>query len=305
MTIQIEQGIRDDHHLVSPTAKLVAYWRAESGIPYSREISKLVNAEATTRELLGDDLEKMAGFGVSYMEARYKALDRGLKETGYKNILELAVGILPRGLIQTADPSTIYVGTDLPEMLSETEKIMNQIQKKEELNRKNLFFRPANAIKLSELEVAAELFGNQPFNICNEGLLMYLTRDEQVVLAKNIYSLLSKNGGSWITPDITDKLSRARRMELVGADYKDVSQRALASISKSTGRSMFGGAFENPEEVDQFFNDLGFTVEKTPMYDGSYELFGLKQLPEGKFKEDMTNMLTSQKVLVMTPKKSN
>ena len=63
---------RKDHHLISPTAKLVAHLRAESDIPFSVQIDQLTEAGKTTKELFGDD--ESLGWMASMLEMRYKSL---------------------------------------------------------------------------------------------------------------------------------------------------------------------------------------------------------------------------------------
>ncbi len=297
-----QPNIRKDHDLVSPTAKLVAYWRGLSEIPYAKKISEYVNAERTARELLGTDVDKVSKFGIAFIESRYRALDKGLATTGIGNILELAVGVLPRGLINTREkPSTIYVGTDLPEMLTESEKIMRRIITEEKVPRSNLHFIPANAINLKELKKATKPFGKEPFNVANEGLLMYLTRDEQTLVSQNIHTILSKNGGSWVTPDTMDKESRQRRLATMGDEFKEIAQKAMGSLLRTTGRNVMDSSFDSTAQVDEFFGSLGFKVRRIPFYEQGDKIPSLKGM-SSKLREDMTRMLKEQQVVIMTPK---
>ena len=41
---------------ISPTAKLVAFWRSTSDIPYSQKISDAVNAKKASEEMIGKDI---------------------------------------------------------------------------------------------------------------------------------------------------------------------------------------------------------------------------------------------------------
>lgn len=89
---------RNDHNRISPTAKITAYWRSLSGIPYSKEIAEAVGAKETARETIGDTIVMMGNISPAMFEARYKSINRGLAKCGITNVMELACGLSPRGL---------------------------------------------------------------------------------------------------------------------------------------------------------------------------------------------------------------
>lgn len=68
---------REDHHLISPTAKLVAHLRAGTDIPYSKEIDEICEAGKTTEELFGK--KEVLGWMSAMLELRYKSLSELLK----------------------------------------------------------------------------------------------------------------------------------------------------------------------------------------------------------------------------------
>ena len=87
-----------EHNKISPTAKISGYWRSLSDIPFSKEIADSIEAEKTARQILGDRFSMLLNFTPPIMEARYKAIDFGLKKYNVENVLELAAGLSPRGL---------------------------------------------------------------------------------------------------------------------------------------------------------------------------------------------------------------
>ena len=110
-----------DHAKISLTAKLTAYLRGFSDIPYAAEASELVHArEAFDQLLRGDDLtrEDLTWYA-PVLEARAKSLDEMIRRSGVRQVLELASGLSLRGLAMTAIPNLVYVETDLPDMIAQ------------------------------------------------------------------------------------------------------------------------------------------------------------------------------------------
>ena len=54
-----DKNIRIDFSRISPTAKIPAYWRSFSDIPYSREIAEAVDAETTAKDMIGNRPQAM------------------------------------------------------------------------------------------------------------------------------------------------------------------------------------------------------------------------------------------------------
>lgn len=291
-----------DHYLISPTAKLTAYARARSDIPYSKEISDLVGAEATTKAMMGGDFDTVNYFMSTMTESRYKGLDRELARTGYKNVLEIAAGLLPRGLIMTADPQVKYVATDLPDMLRESEAVIREIMKKEGLQRPNLTFRPANVLDIRQLGEAIKPFNGEPFAVVCEGLITYLRRDERTAAAKNIHTLISNNRGLWITTDIVDKASRVKQASAFSPEFVEMLKTIRERIARQTGRLMSENYFVDQKEAENFFGEIGFDFERSPYYDGSYFFSSLLKIPDLKLRENLRLSFADRQVWVLRPR---
>jgi len=297
---------REDHHLISPTAKLVAYARTKSDIPYSQEISDAVGAESVSDVfsdgLLKEQLPKMLYYLSTMTEARYKAIDREIQKTGLKNVLELAAGVLPRGLIMTEDSSVKYVATDLAQMIEESETVLSGILEKRGQQRPNLYFKEVNALNLDQLLDAVKPFGNEPFVISCEGLVPYLTRDEQKILAGNIVKLLSRNGGVWITSDIVDRENRKKTIAAFGEGFGEILKSIMAKIVQTTNSDTTENSFETPAEAEAFFGGLGFKIEKTPFYDDSYAFSSLNIIPDAQIRADVADSFRQKYIWRMSVK---
>ena len=115
-----------DHDRISPTAKITAYWRSLTDIPFSREIAEAVHAEEAARAMLGDRIVQMATLSPSIFEVRYKSIDRALVHRGLASVMEVACGLSARCFSVTAGGG-VYVGVDLPDMLAESVSVLTPI----------------------------------------------------------------------------------------------------------------------------------------------------------------------------------
>jgi len=243
---------------INPTAKMVAYLRGFTDIPYAKEIAVESGAEKTFKELAGESAESMVRF-VPFWEARYKVTNRILVEYGMTQILEIAAGLSPRGLAMTENSDVVYVVSDLPQILEEEKEIAETILAKSNSRRPNLHFQAANALNMESLSRAIVAFKNdRPVAIITEGLLSYLNRREQEVLAGNIHEVLRKYDGLWIATEVH---TRQYWQKISKIDEKLVRKR-LSAISSSTGSDIESNVFADENDIKQFFGEAGFRIEE-------------------------------------------
>jgi len=129
----------------------VAYVRGFSDIPYTKELSELVNAQSVVETLLGQKLEQGAEIAV-LIESRYRAIDRAFVNLHPKNncrqVIEIASGLLPRGMIISQDPEVTFIETDLPTMTDRKTSLVKALIG----DRSNLHFLPVDiAAKSNQL----------------------------------------------------------------------------------------------------------------------------------------------------------
>src|SRR6185295_3546632 len=148
---------------ISATAKLSAYYRQFSDIPFAAEVATLIGADDTVGQITRDhglEPEKLT-FYAPMFEARYKSITQLIRTSGASQVLELASGYSFRGLDVTRDNSLCYVETDLPDV--------------EQL-------RAATAV----------LDRSRSLLVLCEGLIGYLTREETGRVADNVRRLIDE-----------------------------------------------------------------------------------------------------------------
>jgi O-methyltransferase involved in polyketide biosynthesis len=248
-----------DYDLVSPTALLVAYLRALSGIPYCREIALHCDAEQVTREFMGGDFGMIEMFR-AHVELRFKALSQAIEAQVPSHVLELASGVAPRGLIMSEDPKCTYVETDLCGMLHQKKLIVESMIELSE--RSNYLLKPLDATSADCFENISGLFNHNKLVVANEGLLMYLSLNRKTAVAQSIYRLLRLRGGVWLTPDISTE-AEVSTMEAAAPGIK----RILEKVRGITKCDFAKNCYRDNDDATAAFQSQGFTVERIRMVD--------------------------------------
>jgi O-methyltransferase involved in polyketide biosynthesis len=241
---------------ISPTALLTAYVRQFSNIPYTKEVAELSQAIDTIKQYQSEGQEQEQAIVVAALiEARYKAIDQVIGLFGGKQILELASGLLPRGMIWSQNPDITFIESDLPGMIHRKQQLVQQLLDV----RPNLHFSAIDATQRpNPLPLPIAYFHpEKPVTIACEGLLMYLTFPEKQQVFANVREILQIYGGVWITSDFTTK-EGAGQLRQSEPGLRQVNQ----NISSFTGRSFTETAFNNLEDAKQFALEQGFRVEE-------------------------------------------
>lgn len=98
---------------ISPTAMLVTYARQFSDIPFTTELAQLINIPAVFEQFAIDRQEDILLLAALF-EAHYKAVNSAIARSESKQIVELASGLLPRGMVMSQHSDMTFVESDLP-----------------------------------------------------------------------------------------------------------------------------------------------------------------------------------------------
>jgi O-methyltransferase involved in polyketide biosynthesis len=238
---------------ISLTAKLTAYMRRYSDIPFAQDVAQHLRAQEAFEKLLQDSQmrpEDLLWYAPIF-EVRYKSVTGMIRKSGARQVLELASGVALRGLAMTRDPTIAYVETDLEELTQAKAALISGIRRQcDSAMGGNLRLVAANALDGHQLQAAVENFRrDQPIVVVNEGLFQYLSASEMATVARNIRDLLAEFSGVWITPDFSLK-----------EEVKDVSEqqrRFREIVAAATDRKLYNNAFENEEQLLAFIDGLG------------------------------------------------
>lgn len=278
---------------ISSTAETIAFLRAGAGIPYADALASLSKAETATvafyrRPDFEIDLERMRKMG-SWAALRLHAVIEATRRAGARNILELASGFSPAGLISSEDPRIRYLESDLKPVIQRKRKMAREILGGQ---RKNLGFMTINALVGGDLERAVRAFfpKEETLTITHEGFLQYLTHEEKRQLSEKIAKVLRERKGTWVTSDIV------LQEHFVGAfNTTPYARRIREILAENTGRDMAQLAFASFDEAEEMFQNAGFRVEKYLQLDLAAGLLSQEVLAKHRH-------LKHQQVWVMRPK---
>jgi O-methyltransferase involved in polyketide biosynthesis len=248
-----------DFSLISPSARSLLLLKGLTTIPYARQAAELIMLpEKYEPDFTNKDFAFWAR--VLHFENRYAMINQLLSDLSTKNILELSGGFSFRGLDSVSHSAVHYIDTDLPEVIDLKKRLVQKLTERQPAAKGELELLPLNALDEYEFNKVVSHFNNEPITIVNEGLLVYLNKEEKLRLCSTIRGVLKKRGGCWITADIYIKFNKETRM----FQPDDKLQRFFDQHHIEENK------FVSFEEAEDFFRKAGFVVEKEakPDYPG-------------------------------------
>lgn len=250
------------------TAKFTLTMLAETGVSEASQYLRILGfSDREEKYGIPEDADATKKINYIALEARYKFLNRIIEEEGYSNVLDLACGFSPRGLLMERK-GVNYVGGDLPA----TVKLLTDAGSK-------VNYKTVDVTNPSMISDAAASFEG-PIAIITEGLFMYLSRNETAQFLNGIRSVLKRNGGCFYTPDFSSKsifynvaaqaYGREKAIEIL-TKYRDT----LNSTSQSSISDTLVGRDVAKEEQLAFFNKHGFVVEEIPFLTAATDINSL------------------------------
>ncbi len=242
-----------DHSKVAPTAWGVSYLRTFSDIPLSQEFFDALNGHLQAQGQSDIATRASRDHLAPQLEARYKLVDNLILEVGNSQVVELASGVATHGInLSRSDPSLSYVEVDLPDVVKEKRAIIEEVGVAVPAN---LTIVEGDALSEDDVRKAIAGFdAAKPLTVVNEGLMRYLTFDEKTVLAQTVHKLLSEYGGVWVNPDISLRQALAREDAVASGHTQGLKQTTGIDIDKNV--------FEDEQHAKEFFEALGFAVER-------------------------------------------
>jgi len=238
-----------DYSSISPSAKSLLIIKGLTNIPYAKEAAALMPQRSDS--VLDTTSRDLSFWGrVAHFEIRYWSIDQLLAGTGITNILELSSGYSFRGLDMATREKVHYIDTDLPEVIALKQEFNNSLQQGELKGKLELL--PLNALDEEALDAVVSRFGEGPVAIVNEGLLMYLNKEEKQRLCGYIHKALKQHGGYWITADVY-----VRRPEFNAELMRNEREKQFFE-QHNVEENKFGSF----EEAKAFFEQMGFEIVK-------------------------------------------
>jgi len=272
-----------DYEEITSTAIVTAYPRIFTDILYEKEIYKWLSNHCNEEVSLNKNL-------APNIEARYKLTNKILDNSGIKQVLELAAGYTSRGLIYSSKGYN-YVEMDLGKVVHNKINVVHDVYGDIP---ESLKIISGNALRYSDYLRVSEYFdNNDKVAVINEGLFRYLTFEEKRVVAENVYTLLKKHGGIWITCDVTPKKFIQTQNKAIPQFNKD--------LSTITSRNNLNDRFENIEHIKEFFGKIGFEIAEVHRFSEMKEdLYSINH--HNIYDENIEHLLEDAIVVVMKVK---
>ena len=250
------------------TAKLAAYYRQFTDIPFAAEAAGRIDAADAFEQLVRDHglNREQLSFYAPMFEARYKSITELIRKSGATQVLELASGYSLRGLDLTRHGAIRYVETDLAAVVETKRALLDDLRARHGIAKSpQHFLTVADALDTAQLRAAAAVLDPaQPVIVLCEGLILYLTKAETERLAENVHALLDDFGGSWMTPDFV--------LTAESPELPPERARLREAITGITQRQLDASSFEDAAALAAFLRRVGFEavvrrqVDETPAF---------------------------------------
>ena len=194
------------------------------------------------------------------IEARYAAVSRLLKESGYKSMLDIASGYTPRALMCQKE-GIDYVGFDLPAVVDKMAPLAAQLMD----TTKHPVYVTGDATNAMSLKKAADLLTGELFITC-EGLLIYLNKSELEQMIQGIRQVLLEHGGAWYSSDLEVLYDQFSAVAINKPDVLERWNKIVNAMKEESTVNFFAESFQTLEEKIAFFEARGLRVERVPFY---------------------------------------
>jgi hypothetical protein len=114
---------------------------------------------------------------------------------------------------------------------------------------------------------ASNLGARKSVVVINEGLMDYLSMEEQAACAENVRRILQMYGGQWVTTDIWDEECNERFAAAADSEIRSLLERTSKRLSSLTGRVSKQSCFPDVSSAMRFFHNCGFKMEKHSVVD--------------------------------------
>lgn len=278
---------------VTLTAKGVAYIKSFSNIYLAKKISKLVGGKEANRIIMGDDFKIIESL-IPIIELRHKSIHRAIEIYGNNQILEIGSGFSTHGLEFINNVENVkYIEVDLKSLIKEKEYLVREILK---INDSNLFFKGIDDLNYYDFLEKANIFDEEtPVTIMSEGLLAYLNFSQKNKLVNNIYRILKKYGGAWITSDMPNN----ERIDFDKEQDCIVAKRSnnLSIYMKEREKSKI---FKSKKDVIDFFSYKGFDINLVKQRDFVKDISSINSLDLDYMELD--NVFNRREILILSLK---
>ena len=261
---------------VSYTAYTSLFWLREAGVPEAAEYAKATGKQHLLFTGKIKNFYTLQPVNMLYHEMRYAALNQYIQQNGYKNVMDIACGFSSRGLYM-ARQGIRFVGAEFPAVAVYGNNYLKKCLKPDEL--KLASYEVADATDKEQMMAAADLMQG-PVCITMDGLMMYLTHEQQASVLQNIKAILQKHGGCYITTDFSarDFVMGASKVVYGEKNAREVYKESAKVYEDIADADFDQKFFNSDEEVQKFIAAQGLKVKQIPLFSNPIQLYSERGL---------------------------
>ncbi len=269
---------------VSYTAPITLHWLAKANVPEAVEFLGGLSAEDILNKHRIMNPARVQKANAVHQELCYTALNEYIDDAEYTTIVDLGCGVSPRGIKMVRDGKD-YIGVELEAVTRAIESYTPLFLNDREIE--HISFATAD---VTDREAMLAAVSNVQGKICivEQGLAIFLTREQQKAMLENIHEMLRIHGGCFITTDYTTgEIFYEGATALYGREAAFGISHSTVKIYSDVANTDFAmSVFDTHEEAISFIKAQGFKVEKRPLFTDSKQfLYSVQDLSDAQIKK--------------------
>lgn len=281
----------DQTNPVYNTAKLTLSILGRAGVPEAIDYAERlgftdIRKKYDVNEDNGSELPQAI-----LQEARYEFLNRVIRESNCKNIVDIACGFSPRGYVMAKEGYN-YRGIDLEASVEALSNIANELSK--DGLKGSLSYVACDLTDPEALFSALEDIEGEVLITC-EGLMMYLKPYEGRSLFQGLNRVLASHGGRFVTPDFEmGPIYTGVHIALLGKEEGMKALMAMASTTSDKADNKWKGNISSKEsEPEKVLLEENLLVERIDFYQDTEKCHVFDQMKD----EDALRVMTALKTM--------
>ena len=253
-----------EFEMVEYSAQVKLQWLSAAGIPEAQKFLKLLNRPVFFNTDNLADFKRIELTNSLYQELNYAAAIEYVRANDYKNVMDLACSLSPRGMILAREGRKVIIG-ELATVALIGDWFMDERAGKK--FRKNISYEVIPIEDRHAMTSNAEKLSGE-ICIIEQGVLIYLDDEQRDKMFDNIRDILTMHGGCFITSDFCQKQYFT---DVAAALYGEAEAPTLYAETKAMYEKVFDDkiadeSLQDEQEVLEFLAAHGLRAEKVPLF---------------------------------------
>ena len=282
-----------EFEMVEYSAQVKLQWLTAAGIPEAKKFLKLLDRPVFFTADNLDDFERIQLTNSLYQELNYAAAIEYVRAKDYRNVMDLACSLSPRGMMLAKDGRQVVVG-ELASVCLIGNYFMDERAGKK--FRQNISYEMIPIEDRQAMTAGAEKFSGEVC-IIEQGVMIYLDDERRAKMYDNIRDILTMHGGCMITSDFCQ---REYFTATAAALYGEQNASALYDETKAMYEKVFDDKIADDVLQDEraamaFLKAHGLRAEKVPLFAATPKLNITAKLTSAQIQQ--VNALAVQRYL--------